>query len=117
MSSSEMETVLVVCADADKCAEIVARLQDDGASVVGSAHTAGLALALTAQMAPRSAILVGETAGRRNADELAQALSDTWGVECFVLRHDDEITQLAAIGCAAEAPTPGLEALRRARLQ
>ena len=42
MSGREMETVLVVCADAERCAEVVARLHDDGASVVGSAHTAGL---------------------------------------------------------------------------
>lgn len=114
MSSSEMETVLVVCADADRCAEIVGRLQDDGASVVGSAHTAGLALALTAQMTPRSAILVGETAGRRSAGELAQALSETWGVECFVVRPEDSLAP--AEGRPAVIETPGLDALRQARL-
>lgn len=115
MTSGEMETVLVVCADADRCAEIVARLHDDGASVVGSAHTAGLALALTAQTTPRSAILVGETAGRRSVVELAQTLSETWGVECFVLRHDGDIA--LGEGRAAEIRTPDLEALRLARVQ
>lgn len=76
MREREMETVLVVCAHDERCAELFARLHDDGASIVGSAATAGLALALTAQTTPRSAILVGGTAGRRTA-ELAQALSET----------------------------------------
>jgi hypothetical protein len=110
MSGREMETVLVVCADADRCAQVVARLHDDGASVVGSASTAGLALALTAQTAPRSAILIGETTGRRSAGELAQALSDTWGVECFVLRPDDDAALTPGM-----PPAIDLEALRRAQ--
>jgi len=111
MHQREMETVLVVCADEERCAELIARLHDDGASVVGSAATAGLALALTAQTTPRSAILVGETAGRRSAAELAQALSDTWGVECFVLHPDDASNAFAA------ASSIDLDALRRAPLQ
>ena len=115
MTSRELETVLVVCADETRCAEIIARLHDDGASVVGSAATAGLALALTAQMTPRSAILVGETAGRRSAEELAQALSHNWGVECFVLRPEAEAPR--GVDAAVAIPTVDLKALRRARLQ
>lgn len=111
MSKPEMETVLVVCADEERCADVIARLHDDGASVVGSAATAGLALALAAQTTPRAAILVGETAGRRSAAELAQALSDTWGVECFVLQPGD------ASRAFGGAPSVDLSALRRAPLQ
>jgi len=115
MNTREMETILVVCADPDRCAEIIGRLHDDGASVVGTAHTAGIALTLTAQMAPRSAILVGETAGRRSADELARALSETWGVECFLLRHDGRAG--SAGDHAIEIVSADLRALRQARLQ
>jgi proteasome assembly chaperone (PAC2) family protein len=103
-----METVLVVCADADRCAEIVGKLHDEGAAVVGTAHTAGLALALTAQTGPRSAILVGETAGRRTAGELAEALADTWGVQCIVI--DDESSAGAAESVAGGSVADRLEA-------
>lgn len=106
MSSREMETVLVVCADADRCAEIVAKLHDEGAAVVGTAHTAGLALALTAQTGPRSAILVGETAGRRSASELAEALASTWGVHCVVIDDSEPRTPGGdpATGMALDRP-------------
>lgn len=115
MRTSELETVLVVCADPERCADIIARLHDEGVSVVGTAHTASLALALAAQTAPRTAILAGQTAGRRGAEELARELSDTWGVECLVLRRDGE--EKEADGFAAEIRTADLEALRSARLQ
>ena len=85
MSSCEVETILVVCADPEKAAEILQRLHDGGANAVGPVSTAGLALALAAQVTPRSAILAGETTGRRRADDLARELTTLWGVDCYVL--------------------------------
>ena len=85
MSSCELETILVVCADPEKSAEILQRLHEGGANPMGPAPTAGLALALAAQVTPRSAILVGEPTGRRNAADLARELAAFWGVDCYVL--------------------------------
>lgn len=89
MSSCENEIILVVCGDAQRSTEILQRLHEGGANALGPVSTAGLALALTAQVTPRSAILVGQTTGRRSAEELARELSSLWGVECYVLSHED----------------------------
>lgn len=89
MSSSELETILVVCADVEKSAEILQRLHEAGASAIGPVPTAGMALALAAQTGPRSAILAGEPTGRRDAATLARELSALWGVDCYVLPTAD----------------------------
>lgn len=99
MSSCENEIILVVCGDAERSTEILQRLHEGGANALGPVSTAGLALALTAQVTPRSAILVGQTTGRRSAEELARELSSLWGVECYVLSHEDDPAD------AAEGPS------------
>jgi hypothetical protein len=87
-----METILLVCADAEQSADILRRLDREGANPIGPAATAGLALLLAAQSAPRSAILVGETTGRRDAGSLARELAATWGVDVYVLPATDAST-------------------------
>ncbi len=89
VSSCENEIILVVCGDAERSTEILRRLHEGGANVLGPVSTAGLALALTAQVTPRSAILVGQTTGRRSAETLARELFSLWGVECYVLPPED----------------------------
>ena len=86
-----METILVVCADPEKAADILQRLHDGGANAVGPVSTAGLALTLVAQTTPRSAILAGETTGRRPAADLARDLTTLWGVDCYVLPSPGEL--------------------------
>ncbi|MBU1376232.1 MAG: hypothetical protein KKE02_19855 [Alphaproteobacteria bacterium] len=108
MSSRELETILVVCADAGKSAEILQRLHEGGASAIGPVSTAGMALALAAQTGPRSAILAGELTGRRDATALARELSDTWGVDCYVLPSAD---------CPAEAQAVVADERRAPRLR
>lgn len=89
MASSEMETILVVCADPEKSAQILQRLHDGGANAIGPVDTAGLALTLAAQSGPRSAILAGETTGRRDAAALARELATVWGVDCYIVPAPD----------------------------
>ena len=81
--------VLLVCADAEQSFQILEKLHEQGFTVVGPAPTAGLALTLTAQTMACTAIIAGQTAGRRGATELAEELARTWGVECFVMADDD----------------------------
>lgn len=90
MNADDIGPVLVVCADADRSTEILGRLHDGGMSAVGPVPTAGLALALAAQGMAGVAILAGQTTGRRTTDELAQELTSTWGVDCYVLPHADD---------------------------
>ena len=112
MGSCENEIILVVCADAERSTEILQRLHDGGANALGPVATAGLALALAAQVTPRSAILVGQTTGRRDACELARELSALWGVECYVLPHEDD-----PAGALEGSPEPGRVATLRQILQ
>ena len=81
--------ILLVCADQDRAFGILEKLYDEGFSTVGPVPSAGLALTLTAQTSPRTAIIAGQTTGRRSAEELAGELSRTWGVECFLLTDED----------------------------
>lgn len=85
MNATVNGPVLLVCADQDRSFDILEKLYDEGFSTVGPAPTAGLALTLTAQTMARTAILAGQTTGRRSVSELAEELSRTWGVECFLL--------------------------------
>lgn len=88
--------ILLVCADRDRSFAILDRLYDEGFSTVGPAPTAGLALTLTAQTMARTAILAGQTTGRRSVAELADELSRNWGVECFVLADESAPQDIAA---------------------
>ena len=77
--------ILLVCDDEERTRDILARLFDEGYSVVGPATTASLALALTAQTGPSLALIARPPTGRRGALELAQELMRTWGVRSVVL--------------------------------
>ena len=119
METHKSEPILLVCADQVRSFDILKKLDDEGFSIVGSAPSAGIALALAAHSAPRVAILAGQTSGRRSAAELAAELTNTWGVECFVLSveegaehpdHEEPASDIArAIGKAL-----GLNRLRAA---
>ena len=96
MSSVEMVTVLVVCADPEQSADLVARLSDGGASVVGPVGAAAPALVLAAQCAPQVAVVAGPTEGRRGPRALSRELSRIWGVDCLVLGAAGEVAGPAA---------------------
>lgn len=78
-------SILLVCADDATASSMLQRLHDQGLQAVGPVSTAGMALALAAQTTPGTAILVGETTGRRDASELALELCRTWGVDCHLV--------------------------------
>ncbi|MFZ5720413.1 MAG: hypothetical protein ACOY5Y_13235 [Pseudomonadota bacterium] len=81
----DLGTILVVCSDADYSSDLIGRLQDGGANVVGPVTRANMALALAAQTSPDVAIVTHPLTGRRDAEELARELHDTWGVRSLVL--------------------------------
>jgi len=85
MNLDRAESILVVCADEDASSSLLTWLHDGGFNAVGPVSTAAMALALAAQSAPRAAILIGETTGRRDASELAEELTRIWGVQCHVI--------------------------------
>ena len=104
METHKNDPILLVCADQDRSFDILRKLYDEGFSTVGSAPSAAVALTLTAQTAPRIAILAGQTSGRRSAAELAAELTGTWGVECFVLSveaNEADADEEPATGAAA----------------
>ena len=110
MNNSVDGPILLVCADSDRSYEILDKLYEEGFSAVGPAPTAGLALTLTAQTMPRVAILAGQTAGRRSAEELAAELTRLWGVECFLLGQDDNAPFCGAWNPPAPATRADVEA-------
>lgn len=81
----DLGTILVVCSDEDYSSDLIGRLQDGGANVVGPVTRANMALALAAQTSPDVAIVTHPLTGRRDAEELARELHDTWGVRSLVL--------------------------------
>lgn len=110
--------ILLVCADRDRSFAILEKLYDEGFSTVGPAPSAGLALTLTAQTMARTAILAGQTTGRRSVAELADELIRTWGVECFVLADDEEAHQgVAADSISRESMATLRQALGTAALR
>ena len=105
MELDRTESILVVCADEDASSSLLTWLHDGGFSAVGPVSTAAMALALAAQSAPRAAILIGETTGRRDASELADELRRTWGVECHVILDPGANTADDRIGVGPPAIT------------
>lgn len=82
---NELGTILVVCSDENYSSDLIGRLQDVGANVVGPVTRANMALALAAQTSPDMAIVTHPLTGRRDAEELARELHETWGVRSLVL--------------------------------
>lgn len=81
--------ILLVCGCAETAPALLGRLHDHGVDVIGPAPTAGLALALAAQTQPSMAIIAGAPTGRRNAEELGQALHESWGVRSWIYDEAD----------------------------
>ncbi len=106
MTSMPMDTILVVCRDADYSTDLIGSLQDIGANVVGPVSDGDTALALAAQTSPNLAIVADEPTCDRDAEDLARELHAIWGVRSLVL--DD---RLAAVGEQPWLPEP--EALDR----
>ena len=86
------ETILLVCSDEGHSSEILGRLIDNGASVVGPAPTARLSLALAALTAPTLALVARPPTGKRGATELARALMREWGIPSVILCEGEPAT-------------------------
>lgn len=114
MKHVNTDTVLLVCDDEGRCRDILARLFDEGFSVIGPAASASLALALAAQTAPTVALVAKPPTGRRKALELAQELMSAWGVRSWVLKEacPEGVKPSAAVHWAPRAGQ--LERLQRA---
>ncbi|WP_296600250.1 hypothetical protein [Phenylobacterium sp.] len=106
MSTTPMDTILLVCRDADYSVNLIGSLQDIGASVVGPVSDGDTALALAAQTSPNLAIVADDPTCDRDAEGLARELHAMWGVRSLVL--DDRVV---AIGEQPWLPEP--EALDR----
>lgn len=89
MTIHRTETVLLVCANEARSLRWIDRLHDAGCRVLGPAPTAAVALMLTSHSAPAAAVLVGPTAGRRDADALACELQRLWGVPSYIPAADE----------------------------
>ena len=81
----DARTVLIAAAHSEYPQDLVARLTDAGKTVLGPVDTASLALALAAQSPADLAIVTTRLSGRRDGEELARRLGDTWGVPAVVL--------------------------------
>jgi hypothetical protein len=80
-----MDTILVICRDADYSTVLIGSLQDIGANVVGPVSDGDVAMVLAAQTSPNLAILADEPTCDRDAEGLARELHETWGVRSLVL--------------------------------
>ena len=85
MSSTPMDTILLICRDEDYSVSLIGSLQDIGANVVGPVSDGDVALALAAQTSPNLAIVADDPTCARDAEGLAKELHDTWGVRSLVL--------------------------------
>lgn len=85
MDNPHLGTILIVCNDEDYSTNLIVKLQDAGANVVGPVSRANMALALAAQTSPDMAIVAHPLTGRRDAEDLARELHATWGVRSLVL--------------------------------
>lgn len=101
MNDPHLGTILIVCNDEDYSSNLIEKLHDAGARVVGPVPRANLALALAAQTSPDIAIMAHPLTGRRDAEELARELHDIWGVRSLVLD-----TAAPAIGVQPWLPEP-----------
>lgn len=85
MTSPHMDTILLVCSDADYSANLIESLYGIGANVIGPVSRGDVALALAAQNSPNLAIFANEPSCERDATGLARELHDTWGVRSLLL--------------------------------
>ncbi|MDZ4372173.1 MAG: hypothetical protein U1C74_12215 [Phenylobacterium sp.] len=112
MTEASLGAILVVCNDEAYASDLIGKLHESGASVVGPVTRANMALALAAQSTPDMAIVTHPLTGRRDAEELARALHDTWGVRSLVL--DEALSGAQASGEQPWLPTgDDLTRLRR----
>lgn len=88
MTSTHMDTILLVCRDENYSANLIGSLHDIGASVVGPVSDGDMAMALAAQTSPNLAIVADEPTCERDAEGLARELHNTWGVRSLVLTDD-----------------------------
>jgi hypothetical protein len=79
------EIILLVCDDENKSSEILGKLVEGGASVVGPVSTARLSLALAALTAPTLALVATPPTGKRGAAELARTLMREWDIPSIIL--------------------------------
>jgi hypothetical protein len=105
------ETILLICDDADRANRLMAALDEAQVGVIGPFTTAGLALAVTAHTGPTVALLASQTTGQRSAEQLAQTLSDNWGVRSMLL---DETAHAAVETVGWRAPDEQVARVRRA---
>jgi hypothetical protein len=85
MTSSTMDTILLVCSDEDYSANLIDSLHGIGANVIGPVTRGDVALALAARNSPNLAIFADEPSCERDAEDLARELHDTWGVRSLLL--------------------------------
>jgi hypothetical protein len=92
MTSTPMDTILIICRDEHYSANLIGSLHDIGASVVGPVSDGNMALALAAQTSPNLAIVADEPTCERDARGLARELHATWGIRSLVLTDDRAAT-------------------------
>lgn len=85
MTSTSMDTILLVCSDEDYSVNLIGSLHDIGANVIGPISRGDVALALAAQTSPNLAIFADEPSGEHDTAALARELHDTWGVRSLIL--------------------------------
>lgn len=85
LPEDEIQVVMVVGADGDEPQHLAASLTEMGHHVIGPVPTAGLALAHAAQTPITSAVIFRRLAGRRNGGQLAERLSESWGIPTLIV--------------------------------
>lgn len=85
LPSDDSQVVMVVGADGDEPQHMAASLTDLGHHVIGPVPTAGLALAHAALTPISSAVIFRRLAGRRSGGQLAQQLSESWGIPTLIV--------------------------------
>lgn len=93
MHDHDKETILLICGEEARAAQIMTTLFDAGVRVVGPIQTAKMALALAAQTGPTLAVMADQPSGERKAPELAAALMSTWGVRSMLLDPAEHAAQ------------------------
>jgi len=81
----ESQVVMVVGVDGDEPRNMAASLSDLGHHVIGPLPTASLALAHVARTPITSAVIFRRLAGRRDGTQLAQRLSESWGIPTLIV--------------------------------
>ena len=107
MDGIQHDTVLLVCSDPEFADHALRGFFLAGYPVVGPVATAGMALTLAAQAAPKVALVARPLIGRRNARDLARALMQNWGIHSLVLDEAVPDAGLVSHETASWQPPPG----------